>query len=81
MSHPAAVGFNLSLGISFEAGNKPKELYSEEAVNGETQQAHLQAIKELIARDTRPQGARKYFTPQAEATRKLDPTRPITCVK
>ncbi len=43
--------FNLSLGIGFEAGNKPKELYSEEAVNGETQQAHLQAIKELIARD------------------------------
>lgn len=40
-----------SLGIGFEAGNKPKELYSEEAVNGETQQAHLQAIKELIARD------------------------------
>ncbi|MCE1690390.1 beta-glucuronidase, partial [Enterobacter hormaechei] len=37
----AAVGFNLSLGIGFEAGNKPKELYSEEAVNGETQQAHL----------------------------------------
>lgn len=24
------VGFNLSLGIGFEAGNKPKELYSEE---------------------------------------------------
>ncbi|XPE61797.1 glycoside hydrolase family 2 TIM barrel-domain containing protein [Shigella flexneri] len=47
----AAVGFNLSLGIGFEAGNKPKELYSEEAVNGETKQAHLQAIKELIARD------------------------------
>ncbi len=92
----AAVGFNLSLGIGFEAGNKPKELYSEEAVNGETQQAHLQAIKELIARDknhpsvvmwsianepdTRPQGAREYFAPLAEATRKLDPTRPITCV-
>lgn len=82
----AAVGFNLSLGIGFEAGNKPKELYSEEAVNGETQQAHLQAIKELIARDknhpsvvmwsianepdTRPQGAREYFAPLAEATRK-----------
>nr|AAY81662.1 mGFP/GUS [Cloning vector pRGK337]ACJ06731.1 mGFP/GUS [Cloning vector pRGK374] len=92
----AAVGFQLSLGIGFEAGNKPKELYSEEAVNGETQQAHLQAIKELIARDknhpsvvmwsianepdTRPQGAREYFAPLAEATRKLDPTRPITCV-
>ena len=31
-------------------------------------------------RDTRPQGAREYFAPLAEATRKLDPTRPITCV-
>ncbi len=30
--------------------------------------------------DTRPQGAREYFAPLAEATRKLDPTRPITCV-
>ncbi|WP_280174445.1 glycoside hydrolase family 2 TIM barrel-domain containing protein, partial [Escherichia coli] len=72
----AAGGFNLSVGIGFEAGNKPKELDSEEAVNGETQQAHLQAIKELIARDknhpsvvmwsianepdTRPQSAREY---------------------
>lgn len=36
----ATVGFNLSLGIGFEAGNKPKELYSEEAVNGETQRKH-----------------------------------------
>ncbi|WP_395230684.1 glycoside hydrolase family 2 TIM barrel-domain containing protein, partial [Escherichia coli] len=47
----AAVGFNVSLGIGLEAGNKPKDLYSEEADNGETQQAHLQAIKDLIARD------------------------------
>ncbi len=30
--------------------------------------------------DTVPQGAREYFAPLAEATRKLDPTRPITCV-
>ncbi|RKQ40050.1 beta-glucuronidase [Enterobacter sp. R1(2018)] len=92
----AAVGFNLSLGIGFEAGEKPKELYSDEAVNDETQQAHLQAIRELIARDknhpsvvmwsianepdTRPRGAREYFAPLAQATRELDPTRPITCV-
>ena len=96
INETAAVGFNLSLGIGFDAGEKPKELYSEEAINGETQQAHLQAIKELIGRDknhpsvvmwsianepdTRPEGARKYFEPLAKATRELDPTRPITCV-
>lgn len=31
------VGFNFFLGIGFEAGNKSKELYSEEVVNGEIQ--------------------------------------------
>lgn len=96
INETAAVGFNLSLGITFDAGERPQELYSEEAINGETQQAHLQAIKELIARDknhtsvvmwsianepdTRPNGAREYFEPLAKATRELDPTRPITCV-
>ncbi|EJM3642734.1 beta-glucuronidase [Salmonella enterica] len=92
----AAVGFNLSLGIGFEACEKPKSLYGEDAINNETQQAHLQAIKELIARDknhpcvvlwsianepdTRPEGAREYFAPLARVTRELDPTRPVTCV-
>ncbi|MFH8135760.1 beta-glucuronidase [Pantoea osteomyelitidis] len=96
INETAAVGFNLSLGIGFDEGEKPKELYSEEAVNGETQQAHLQAIKELIGRDknhpsvvmwsianepdTRPDGAREYFEPLAKATRELDPSRPVTCV-
>lgn len=96
INETAAVGFNLSLGISFDAAERPKELYSEEAISGETQQVHLQAIKELIARDknhpsvvmwsianepdTRPKGAREYFEPLAKATRELDPTRPITCV-
>ncbi|EAQ6131186.1 beta-glucuronidase [Salmonella enterica] len=92
----AAVGFNLSLGIGFDSCEKPKALYSEEGVNDETQRAHLKAIQELIARDknhpsvvmwsianepdTRPEGARDYFAPLAQATRELDPTRPITCV-
>ncbi|MDA5490020.1 beta-glucuronidase [Yersinia kristensenii] len=91
-----AVGFNLALGLNFDSVQKPKELFSDEAVNGQTQQAHLQSIKELIARDknhpsvvmwsianepdANQQGARDYFAPLAEATRKLDPTRPITCV-
>ncbi|WP_366544453.1 glycoside hydrolase family 2 TIM barrel-domain containing protein, partial [Salmonella enterica] len=89
----AAVGFNLSLGIGFDSCEKPKALYSEEGVNDETQRAHLKAIQELIARDknhpsvvmwsianepdTRPEGARDYFAPLAQATRELDPTRPI----
>lgn len=92
----AAVGFNLSLGLNFDNEAKPQSLYSEDAINDKTQQAHLQAIQELIARDknhpsvvlwsianepdTRPEGAREYFEPLAKATRELDPSRPITCV-
>lgn len=45
------VGFNFFLGIGFEVGNKLKELYSEEVVNGEIQQVYLQVIKELIVCD------------------------------
>lgn len=91
-----AVGINISLGIGFGDCEKPQSLYSDEAVNDDTQRAHLQAIQELIARDknhpsvvmwsianepdTRPEGAREYFEPLAKATRELDPTRPITCV-
>ncbi len=41
----AAVGFNLSLGIGFEAGNKPKELYSEEAVNGKLSRRTYRRLK------------------------------------
>ncbi|CAB5632711.1 beta-glucuronidase [Citrobacter werkmanii] len=92
----AAVGFNLSLGIGFDACEKPTSLYGDDAINDRTQLAHLQAIRELIARDknhpsvvmwsianepdTRPEGAREYFEPLAISTRELDPTRPITCV-
>ncbi|UXD25528.1 Beta-glucuronidase [Yersinia enterocolitica] len=91
-----AVGLNLALGFNFDVTQKPANLFSEEAINGQTQQAHLQSIEELIARDknhpsvvmwsianepdANPQGARDYFAPLAAATRKLDPTRPITCV-
>ena len=91
-----AVGLNLALGFNFDVIQFLVNLFFEEAINGQTQQAHLQSIKELIARDknhpsvvmwsianepdANPQGARDYFAPLAEATRKLDPTRPITCV-
>ncbi|CAC9204333.1 Beta-glucuronidase [Citrobacter werkmanii] len=47
----AAVGFNLSLGIGFDACEKPTSLYGDDAINDRTQLAHLQAIRELIARD------------------------------
>ncbi len=46
----AAVGFNLSLGIGFEAGIAERTV-QRRGSQRETQQAHLQAIKELIARD------------------------------
>ena len=91
-----AVGLNLALGITFDGAAKPAQLFSDEAVNDETQRAHLRAIEELIARDknhpsvvmwsianepdANQQGARDYFAPLAAATRELDPTRPITCV-
>ncbi|MCU5771645.1 beta-glucuronidase [Erwiniaceae bacterium BAC15a-03b] len=91
-----AVGLNLALGITFSQDTLPKALFSEEAINQQTRQAHLQAIEELIARDknhpsvvmwsianepdANQAGARDYFAPLAAATRQLDPTRPITCV-
>ncbi|MCS3432184.1 beta-glucuronidase [Klebsiella sp. BIGb0407] len=91
-----AVGINLALGITFADVGKPAKLYSDEAINDKTQHAHLQAIKELIARDknhpsvvmwsianepdANPAEARDYFAPLAKAARELDSTRPITCV-
>ncbi|ELZ5941247.1 beta-glucuronidase [Providencia vermicola] len=92
----AAVGLNLTLGVSSDVCQKPPVLFSDETVNSETQQAHLQAIQELINRDKnhpsvvmwsianepdcQAKGARAYFEPLVQATRKLDPTRPITYV-
>lgn len=90
-----AVGLNIALGFNLD-DKKPKELYGPDTVNDKTQEAHLQAIKELVERDknhpsvvmwsianepdTKPEGARAYFEPLANACRELDPTRPITCV-
>ncbi len=91
-----AVGINLSLGLSLGGVKKPEKLYSEEAIGSKTQAAHLQCIRELIARDKNHpcvvlwsianepdaacEGAREYFEPLAKATREMDSTRPITCV-
>jgi beta-glucuronidase len=93
----AAVGMNMEIARKL-AGSKdlPDELYSEQAISKATQATHLQAIRELIARDKnhpcvvmwsignepdlRPAGSREYFAPLVEATKALDPTRPVTLV-
>ncbi|GAB3930862.1 beta-glucuronidase [Kribbella albertanoniae] len=87
-----AVGLNLNLGGGiFNSGKRPT--FSPDTVSDDTQQAHLQAIRELVARDkNRPSvalwclvnepdniqpEARDYFRPLAAEARHLDPTRPI----
>lgn len=85
-----AVGLNMSLGLSlFRKKDVPEHLFSEQSVNAQTQQAHLQCIRELMERDknrpcvvmwsianepdTTQPGAREYFKPLAEAARTMDP--------
>ncbi|MHC5257663.1 beta-glucuronidase [Streptomyces sp. UC4497] len=92
----AAVGLNLAVqgGLT---GRPHPPTYSADTLNDDTRAAHAQALRELIARDknhpsvvmwclanepsTHEDGAREYFEPLVELTRKLDPTRPasITC--
>lgn len=90
-----AVGFNVSLPM-LRNFTRPDQLFCPDVINDETQRAHLDAIKELIARDknhpsvvmwcianepdAREVASRDYFRPLAEATRQLDPSRPICCV-
>jgi beta-glucuronidase len=93
----AAVGLNLSLGARLTgATDLPKEIYTDDVFSSSTQAAHLQAIRELIARDKnhpsvvmwsianepdlKPEGALDYFLPLIEETKRLDPTRPVTSV-
>ena len=95
ISETAAVGLNVSLGLS-RGMVVPAELYAEDAVSSRTRETHLQAIRELIARDRnhpcvvmgslanepdlRPAGARPYFAPLLDEGRRLDPSRPVTVV-
>ncbi|MGC7101039.1 beta-glucuronidase [Amycolatopsis lurida] len=89
----AAVGLNLAVtGGLTGVGTKPT--FSPETFGDETQAAHAQHIRELVARDknhpsvvmwclanepaSHEDGARKYFEPLVSLTRSLDPTRPIT---
>lgn len=90
-----AVGFNMSLPM-IRNFPRPEKLFCPDAINDGTQQAHLDAIRELIARDknhpsvvmwsianepdAREAASRDYFQPLADAARQLDPSRPICCV-
>lgn len=89
----AAVGLNLGVqgGLT---GIGPKPTFSPETFNHDTQAAHAQHIRELIARDknhpsvvmwsianepaSNEDGAREYFEPLVQLARELDPTRPLT---
>lgn len=86
-----AVGLNLGLSL---AGDTSIRTWSQENINNNTQAAHKQALRELVARDknhasvvmwsianepaSSEDGAREYFEPLTKLTRELDPTRPIT---
>lgn len=88
----AAVGINLGI-IAGVFGLKAPPTFSPEAANEKTQEAHLQGIRELIARDknhpsvvmwcitneiaSAEPGAREYMEPLVRLTRELDPTRPV----
>ncbi|MGW1711918.1 beta-glucuronidase [Streptomyces sp. NPDC002156] len=89
----AAVGLNLAVegGLT---GTPPRPTFSPDTINDDTRAAHAQAISELVARDknhpsvvmwcianepsSNEEGAREYFEPLVELTRKLDPTRPLS---
>ncbi|RAO72635.1 uncharacterized protein BHQ10_008647 [Talaromyces amestolkiae] len=88
----AAVGLNLAI-VAGIHGTKAPPTFSPETINDKTQDAHKQALKELIARDKNhpcvvlwmianepasgEEGAIKYFEPLVKLTRELDPSRPI----
>jgi beta-glucuronidase len=87
-----AVGINSGLAAG-AFGAEPFTTFSPETIGPATQEAHRQAIRELIARDknhpcvvlwtiaNEPESvtpeARAYFEPLAAETRRLDPSRPV----
>jgi beta-glucuronidase len=89
----AAVGLNLNTGTPVLGELEGVMTYSEQTIGARTQEAHRQAIRELVARDknhpcvviwssanepdTVSPEARDYFEPLIEETRRLDPTRPV----
>jgi beta-glucuronidase len=87
-----AVGINSGLAAG-AFGAEPFTTFSPDTIGPATQQAHKDAIRELIARDknhpcvvlwsitNEPESvtpeAREYFAPLAAESRRLDPSRPI----
>lgn len=88
----AAVGLNLGIASGL-FGMKAPRTFDKDACNDNTRLAHENGIRELIARDknhacvvmwsianepaSHEEGAREYFAPLVDVTRKLDNTRPI----
>ncbi|HXZ98815.1 MAG TPA: beta-glucuronidase [Candidatus Binatia bacterium] len=86
-----AVGLHLGLGTGRGVPRRPT--FGTGAVDGTTRAAHLQAVRELIARDRNhpcvlmwslanepdaaDPAARDYFLPLVAEARRLDPTRPL----
>jgi beta-glucuronidase len=89
----AAVGLNLDTGTPILTPGEALRTYSDETISARTQEAHRQAIRELIARDknhpcvvmwsianepdTVAPEARAYFEPLFAEARRLDATRPV----
>jgi len=92
MDETPAVGINSGLAAG-AFGAEPHTTFSADTINEVTQEAHRQAIRELIARDknhpcvvlwsiaNEPESvtpeSRAYFEPLVAETRQLDPTRPV----
>jgi beta-glucuronidase len=88
----AAVGLNMGLGGGI-FGGQGYTTFSPETANDETRQVHVQAIRELVARDknhpsvvlwsianepeSETEAAEQYFKPLFDLARQLDPTRPV----
>ncbi|KAJ0426611.1 beta-glucuronidase [Aspergillus carlsbadensis] len=88
----AAVGLNLAI-VAGVLGLKAIPTFSPDTMNHQTQAAHAQAIRELVARDknhpsvvmwalanepsSSESGVREYMEPLVALTRELDPTRPL----
>jgi beta-glucuronidase len=93
----AAVGINMMLGARLSgATDLPTEQFAQGCIDERTQSTHMQAIRELIARDKnhpcvvmwsianepdlKPKGSREYFAPLLAEAKRLDPSRPVTSV-
>jgi beta-glucuronidase len=88
----AAVGLNVNLSVD-DPDARGSTTFSPERVNDQTREVHVQAIRELVARDKNhpsvvlwsianepesdTEGAERYFEPLFPLTRELDPTRPV----